>query len=111
MRMGRTPPRTSASAARRPAGPAPMTTTASATCDSVDYNRHAGLDHCRAGTQAASIRKADPAVLTGSHQAESRAIRFAKLKVAQGRAMQQDGRQQQVALMRFCRLAVDREWN
>src|SRR5207253_10047778 len=106
MRTGRTPPRTSASAARKPAGPAPMTTMASATPSSVNHDRHAGLDRRRAGAQAATVRETDPAILTGRHKAEARAVRFAKLEAAQSRAMQQDRRQQQIARTRFGRRAV-----
>jgi hypothetical protein len=86
-----------------------MTTTASATPNSVNHDRHAGLNRRRARAQAATIGKTDPAILTGRHQAETRAVRFAKLEATQGRAMQQDGRQQQVALTGLGRLAVDGE--
>src|ERR1043165_9353661 len=103
MRTGRRPPRTSASAARRPAGPAPTTTTASATRGSVDRDRHAGFDPRGAGAQPASVGETDPADLTAGHEAEAGAMGIAKLEAAQGRPMQQDGSQQEIALTRLGR--------
>jgi hypothetical protein len=56
MRIGRTPPRARASAARRPAGPAPITTTvASGTRASIDHDGHPGLDGRGAGAQTPAV--------------------------------------------------------
>src|SRR5580692_2950008 len=111
MRRGRTPPRASDSAARSPAGPAPMTTTALATIRSVDDNRHAGLDLDRAGAHAPAAGEAHPTILARGHQAEAGAIGIAEFEAAQGRAVQQDRREKQVALARLDQFAVDREWD
>jgi hypothetical protein len=88
-----------------------MTTTVLATVGSADDNRHAGLDLGRAGAHAPPAGKTYPTVLTSGHQAEAGAICIAEFEATQGRAMQQDRREKQIALARLDRLAVDREWD
>src|SRR5260370_5235962 len=112
MRIGRTPPLVSASAARKPAGPAPTTTTTgSTTGNPMDDDRHAGLDGRRTGAHAAAVGEAHPAVLTGCHETKARTIGFTELEPPQGGTVQQNGREQQVALAGLGRLAINRKRN
>src|SRR4051812_27714153 len=110
MTIGASPARASTSAARTPAGPAPtMTTVGSASVVSSDAHRHAGLDERRAGAHAPAVAEPQPAVLARRHHAEAGAQGGAELEAPERVAIEQDRGDEQVALLRPGRLAVDRE--
>src|SRR3954447_14698994 len=86
-----------------------MTTTDSASAASVDDHGHPRLDARRARAQAASVGELHPAVLAGRPPAEAGAGTRTELEPPQSGAMQQDGGEEEVALLRLDRLAVDRQ--
>ena len=95
---------TNSSAARTPAGPAPMTTTLIVT---ASPHAHTLSNRCRACTNARAAAKQNPTILAGPNQAKAASLFIAKLKFPERPVVQQQCRENSIAFKGGGLLAIN----